>query len=108
MSKDIDKLLEDARNRAASYGRLYGVKETADDFLKTVYATLYDSAPPGTVPERDSWIKRQPEYCEAVERKRDAYADYKCAETYLRLLFAQVSVYQTNSANDRYLDKAHQ
>ena len=92
---DVAKKLEEARNRSASYGRLYGQKETADDFLKLTYATLYEDAPNGSVAERDAWVKRQKEYREAVERKRDAYADFKTAETYLKLLFAEVEVWRS-------------
>ena len=104
---DIAKKLEDARNRAASYGRLYGNKETADDFLKTTYAMIREDAPKGSVADIDSWVKRQPEYKEAVERKRDAYADYKTAETYLRLLFAETEVWRSEQANNRFIDKVH-
>ena len=104
---DIAAKLEEARNRAASYGRLYGCKETADDFLKTTYAILYEDAPSGTVSERDTWVKRQKEYLEAVERKRDAYADYKAAETYLKCLFAEVEVWRSEQANNRFIDKVH-
>jgi len=104
---DIEEQLEAARKKAASYGRLYGNKETADDFLKTTYAMLYEDAPQGSVAERDAWVKRQDEYREAVERKRDAYADWKTAETYMKLLFAQAEVWRTEQANNRYMDTAH-
>ena len=30
---------------SGSYGRLYGAKETADDYLKITYAELRDNAP---------------------------------------------------------------
>lgn len=99
--------LEEARNRSASFGRLYGHKETADDFLKLTYASLYEDALGDTVGERDAWVKRQKAYIEAVERKRDAYADYKSAETYLKLLFAEVEVWRTEQANSRWIDKVH-
>jgi hypothetical protein len=104
---DISEKLEQARNRSAAFGRLYGVKETADDFLKLTYAAVREEAPPGSVADMDAYVKRQPEYKEAVERKRDAYADYKTAETYLKLLFAEVDVWRSENANNRWLDKVH-
>lgn len=104
---DIAKKLEDARNRSASFGRLYGCKETAEDFVKLTYADLYDDAVGDTVGERDAWVKRQKAYREAVERKRDAFADYKTAETYLKLLFAEVEVWRSEQANARFIDKVH-
>jgi hypothetical protein len=104
---DIGRKLEAARNRAASFGRLYGCKETADDFLKLKYAELYEDAVGDTVGERDAWVKRQPGYIEAVERKRDAYADYKAGETYLKCLFAEVEVWRSEQANNRWIDKVH-
>jgi hypothetical protein len=105
---DIEKLLEEARQRATNYGAMYGAKETADDFLKTTYALIREDAPQGSVADMDAWVRRQPEYRAAIERKCDAYQKWKTAETYLKLLFAQVDVYRTEQANNRYLDKGHQ
>ena len=105
---DIDKKLEHARDRATNYGLLYGNKETADDYLKVTYAQLYEDAPVGTVPERDSWIRRQKEYQDAIDRKKDAYSKWKCAETYMKLLMVEAEVWRTEQANNRYMDKAHQ
>lgn len=107
---DIDAKLEAARERSDGYGKLYGQKETADDYLKTTYAMLYEDIPDhlGSVAERDAWIRRQPEYKAAIDRKRDAYAAYKTAETYLKLLFAEADVWRTEQANARRLDKSHQ
>ena len=105
---DIDKQLEAARKRAGTYGQLYGRKETADDFLKTTYAVLREDAPNGSVPDMDSWVKRQPAYQDAVERKRDAYADWKTAETFMKLLMVEAEVWRTQCANDRTIDRMHQ
>jgi len=105
---EIEKLLQQARDKATNYGQMYGRKETADDYLKTTYAKLYEESPAGSVAERDSWIKRQDEYSQAIERKRDAYAKWKTAETYMKLLLTQVDVYRTQQANNRFIDKAHQ
>ena len=104
---EIEELLEQARSKATNYGQMYGRKETADDYLKTTYAVLYEGVPNGSVAERDAWVKRQEEYSEAVERKRDAYAKWKTAETYMKLLLAQVDVWRTNQATARWIDKGH-
>jgi hypothetical protein len=105
---DIERQLEVARSRAENYGQLYGNKETADDYLKVTYAQLYEDAPNGTVGERDAWVKRQIAYKEAIERKENAYADWKAAETYMKLLLAEVEVWRSQQANNRYMDRAHQ
>ena len=105
---DIAEKLEEARKRAENYGYLYGRKETADDYLKLKYAELYEDAQGDSVGARDSWVKRQPEYINAVERKRDAYAAWKAAETYLKLLFAECDMWRTEQANNRRIDKAHE
>ena len=105
--KPIDELLEEARSRAENYGEIYGRKETAEDFLRLKYAELYEDAPVGSVAERDAWVRRQPEYREAIERKKDAYAKWKASETYMKLLFAQAEVWRTKCANDRLMDGAH-
>lgn len=107
---DIDKQLEAARKRAGTYGQLYGAKETADDYLKTTYAMLYEGVPKDckSVADRDAWVKRQPQYEDAIERKRDAYAAWKTAETYMKILLAEVEVWRTQCANDRTMDRAHQ
>jgi len=104
---DIEALLEKARKNAENYGKKYGLKETADDYLKTTYAALYEDAPQGSVAERDAWVKRQPEYLEAVERKKNAYSEWKTAETFMKLLLVQAEVWRTRCANDRMMDKAH-
>lgn len=106
---DIDVLLEKARGKAEDYGELYGNKETADDYLKTTYAMLYEEMPShlGSVAERDAWIKRQPAYTAAIERKKDCYQKWKTAETFMKLLLAQVDVYRTQQANERWIDKGH-
>ena len=105
---DIDKQLEAARKKAHGYGQLYGQKETADDYLKTTYAILYEDAPSGSVAERDSWVKRQDEYRAAVERKKNAYSDWKAAETFMKLLLAEVEVWRSKQANNRLMDRSHQ
>ena len=104
---DIERTLQKARENAKGYGELYGAKETADDFLKTTYAMLYEDAPDGTVGERDSWVKRQPAYTAAIERKRDAYASWKTAETYMKLLLSEVEVWRSKQATNRMIDGAH-
>jgi hypothetical protein len=104
---DIDKKLEEARNRSENYGALFGAKETADDYLKSTYALIYTQAPQGTVPERDAWVRRHEDYKKAIKRKQNAYADWKTAETYMKLLFAEAEVWRTRQANNRFMDKAH-
>ena len=105
---DIDKTLALARKNSEGFGQKYGAKETADDYLKTVYATLYPGAKGDTVGERDAWVRRQEEYHDAIQRKQNCYADWKTAETYVKLLFAEVEVYRTKCANDRSMDRLHQ
>ena len=106
---DIEKKLEDVRNKSAGYAQMYGRKEVADDRLKLVYAQLYADVPDHmkTVPERDNWIKRQEKYIDAIDEKQNAYADFKRAETYLKLLFAEVEVWRSKESTNRNVDKAH-
>ena len=104
----VEKKLEDARERAENYGRLYGAFATADDYLKAVYAQLLDEAPKDeTVDGKSSWVKRQPEYLRAIKRKEEAYADWKTAELYVKILLAEIDVWRTNEASNRWIDKAH-
>jgi hypothetical protein len=105
----IDQKLAQARERAENYGALYGAKETADDFVKTTYAHLYQYVPEDakTVSDKDAWIKRHPEYLKAIERKKNAYSEWKCAETYLKLLFAETEVWRSKEASARWIDKSH-
>jgi len=106
---DIDKKLEDARNSRDNYGNKRGLKDTADDYLKGEYALLYLKVPDDykTVPERDAWIRRQPEYKRAIEAKKMRYADWTAAELYMKILFAEVEKYRTDAATDRTMDRAH-
>ena len=106
---DIEAKLEQARNRAASYGRAYGKYSTADDRLKIVLAQLEDEAPESftSAAAKTSWGRRQPAYKEAVEQKLDDCAAWKAAEAYMKVLFAEAEVWRTQQANDRYMDSAH-
>jgi hypothetical protein len=104
---DIDQLLASARKKSEDFGNLYGRKETSDDYLKTTYAQLYQDARGETVADKDSWVRSQKGYQDAIGRKKDAYAEWKTAETYMKLLFAESEVWRTKQANNRYMDSAH-
>jgi hypothetical protein len=106
---NIDALLEEVRSRVNNYGAMYGRKETADDKLKIIYAQLYEDVPDhlGSVAERDAWVRSQDKYLSGVEAKKNAYAEYKAAETYIKLLFAQVEVWRSEQATARQTDKVH-
>ena len=104
---DIDSLLAKARSKAEDYGRLRGRKETADDRLKGVMASLREDAPDGSVPDKEAWVRRQPEYKKAVEDKENAFADWETASIYIKILFAEVAVWQSKQANDRQMDRLH-
>ena len=87
------------------FGRLYGAKETADDRLKIVYAQLRDGAPSGSVADKDSWVKSQLAYEKAVNEKENAYADWKTAETFMKLSFAEFDCWRSEEATNRGLDR---
>jgi len=104
---DIREKMDAIRERVDNgrYGRIYGAKETADERLKIIYAQLRDQAPEGSVPDRDAWVKRRPEYKQAVEDKCDAYADWKSAETYMKLSFVEFDIWRSEEATNRGLDR---
>ena len=106
---DIRKTLDKIRERvdSGSYGRCYGAKETSDERLKIIYAQLRDLAPESltTVPAIDAWVKRRPEYKQGVEDKANCYADWKTAETFMKLSFAEFDVWRSEEATNRGLDK---
>ena len=112
MSRELDWLdekLEQARKGAERYGQKRGLKDTADDYLKIVHAQLYEDVPSclKTNPEKDAWVKRQPEYLEAVEEKKNRYAGWTAAEVYVKLLFAEADKYRSDKAMDRDMMKQH-
>jgi len=106
---NIHDTLNKIRERVdeGSYGRMYGAKETADERLKIIYAQQRDLAPTSltTVPAIDAWVKRRPEYAKAVENKANAYADWKTAETFMKLSFAEFDVWRSEEATNRGLDR---
>ena len=104
---DIRKSLDKIRERvdSGSYGRMYGAKETSDERLKIIYAQQRDLAPQGSVADMDAWVKRRPEYKRAVEDKANAYADWKTAETFMKLSFAEFDVWRSEEATNRGLDR---
>lgn len=106
---DIRHTLNRIREKVdnGSYGRMYGAKETADERLKIIYAQQRDLAPTSltTVPAIDAWVRRRPEYSKAVEEKANAYADWKTAETFMKLSFAEFDVWRSEEATNRGLDR---
>lgn len=104
---DIKAKLNAIRERIddGKFGRLYGAKETADERLKIVYAQLRVQAPEGTAPDKDAWVRRQQAYELAVMDKANAYADWKTAETYMKVAFVEFDVWRSEEATNRGLDK---
>ena len=104
---DIRKKLDEVRERVDSgdYGKIYGAKETADERLKIVKAQLRDMAPQGSVAERDAWVMCRPEFKMAVDKKCICYADWKTAETYMKLDFVEFDVWRSEEATNRGLDR---
>ena len=104
---DIRETLNKIRERTdkGAYGQLYGAKETADERLKIVYAQLREFAIGTTAPDKDAWVKRHAEYAKAVEAKSNAYADWKTAEIYMKLSFAEFDIWRSEEATNRGLDK---
>jgi len=109
MSSGVRETLDKIRERVDSgtYGALYGAQQTADEYLKIKFAQIRDKAPShlSTVPDKDSWVRRQPEWREAVERKENAFADWKTAETYVKLSFADFDVWRSEEATNRGIDR---
>jgi len=105
---DIEAKLEEARSRAHNYGQLYGAWDSSKDTLSLVYAKLEVNAKGETVGERDAWVKRQLTYIDAVMNKKNAAADWKEAEVWMKLLMLEAECWRTTQANNRYIDRAHE
>jgi len=104
---DIRKSLDRIRERVdnGSYGRMYGAKETSDDRLKIIKAQQRALAPKGSVADMDAWVMCRPEVLQAIEHKCNAYADWKTAETFMKLSFAEFDCWRSEEATNRGLDK---
>lgn len=106
--KTLDERLETARDMSQEFGNLRGLKETADDYVKTVYAHIYaDDECQGSVAERDAYVRRHPEYLKAIEEKKNRYANFASWELRLKILFAEVEKYRTDRSYEKHIDKAH-
>lgn len=104
---DIDRELEDALNNRFKYGNVKGLQATADDYLKGVYAMLYEDSK-GTVAERDACVKVRKEYKDAIDEKAKRYADWEAARLKMQILFAAVEKYRTDKATERDMMRAGQ
>lgn len=104
---DIRQSLDKIRERvdSGSYGRMYGAKETSDDRLKIIKAQQRALAPKGSVADMEAWVMCRPEVQQAVEDKHNAYADWKTAETFMKLSFAEFDVWRSEEATNRGLDR---
>ncbi len=105
--RDIRETLNKIRERvdSGSYGACYGRKETSDDRLKIIKAQQRALAPKGSVADMDAWVMRRPEVLEAIEDKCNAFADWKSAETFMKLSFAEFDVWRSEEATNRGLDR---
>ena len=103
VTNTLNKIRERVDN--GNYGQIYGAKETSDERLKITYAQLRDGAPDGPVADKDAWVKKRPEYLKAVEDKANAYADWKTAETYMKLSFVEFDIWRSEEATNRGLDR---
>jgi len=104
---DIVKKLEEARSRTENYGKKYGAWDSSKERLELVYALLDKDSIGETVKDRDSYVKRQPPWRDAVVEKENAAADWKEAEVWMKLLMLEAEVWRTEQANNRYMDAAH-
>jgi len=104
---DIDQELEAALNNRFKYGDAKGLQATADDYLKGVYAMLYEDSK-GTVAERDAFVKDKKEYKDAVAEKAKRYSDWEAARLKMQILFAAVEKYRTDAATERNMMRASQ
>ena len=109
---DIDKKLEQARANAKGYGNKRGRKETADDYLKGVYAQQYDEVKGlmvgATVSAIDAAVRNTEAYHDAIDEKAKRYAEWTAAEIYMKVLFAEADVWRSEQATNRSMDRAHQ
>ena len=107
---NIDQQLEDALNHRLKYGDAKGRQATADDALKATYAMIYLDVPDHlkTVPEKDAWIKRTDEYRQAIEEKKERYAEWEAARLKMQILFAAVEKYRTDKSSERTMMRASQ
>ncbi|QDP53209.1 MAG: hypothetical protein GOVbin7744_12 [Prokaryotic dsDNA virus sp.] len=103
----IETLLQDLRTESNGIGLVTGAKAVADDRLKIQYALLFVAAPPGTVAERDAWVKRQDDYIKAVDEKQNAYADFTTKSATINRLKIEIEVWRSDSANNRAMDRLH-
>jgi hypothetical protein len=104
---DIRKKLDALRERVdeGAYGAVYGAKESADERLKIIKAQQRVFAPKGSVADTDAWVMRRPEVIQAIEDKCNAFADWKTAETYMKLSFIEFDIWRSEEATNRGLDK---
>ena len=104
----LDNALWLAYENREKYGNLRGLQATADDVLKTEDALIRaDFEGSGSVAEIDAWVRQQIPHLDAVEEKKNKYADWTRAEIAMKLLYAMKDKYQTDSKLARDMDQAH-
>ena len=104
----LDNALWLAYENREKYGNLRGLQATADDALKTEDALIRaDFEGSGSVAEIDAWVRQQTAHLDAVEEKKNKYADWTRAEIAMKLLYAMKDKYQTDCKLARDMDNAH-
>lgn len=109
-STDIDQQYEDLRTRAKQIGGKRGLKEVADDFLKTKFSQLVLEAPDDltSIAAKEHWARAHEEYREAIQKKKDWIADWAAEDLQMKVTFAEGEKYRTDRSYAKHVDRLHE
>lgn len=101
----LERMLQAMRDAAPKLAKAKAERVYLEQFRKSLKATLYQSAPEGTIADKESWAYSHPDYKELLDGLREAVQVEE--ELRWRMVTAQLQVelWRTQRA-DRRIEKS--
>ena len=107
IEEPIELSLNHIRNYAGALAKAKAERIYIEEYRKSKKALLFNSAPEGTIQSKESYAYSHTEYLLLLESLRDAVEEEEKLKWLMVAAQAKIAIYQTQSANNRFIDKAH-
>jgi len=104
---NIEKALEYIRINAPLLAKAKADRIYLTEFRKSKKALLYNDAPEGTVKFKESYAYAHEEYIQLLKDLKIAVNEEEKLKWMMVAAQTKCEIYRTESANNRFIDKAH-
>jgi len=104
---NIEKALDFIRDNAEPLAMAKASRIYLEQYRKSKKALLYIDAPEGTIDSKTSYAYAHEEYLHLLAELRMAVEEEEKLKWMMVAAQAKIEIYRTESANNRFIDKAH-